>query len=412
MAKKPLRDITPKGDTKLLNKDLKGVRSSTTDSPDLDDLLMDPDNMKGTKDFVKKYMKTQTHDDRVGNKSDGAPYSSKGKAANYPKADADMYEAADCTCDDDKHSCAVHGKKGKKLLLGGKKNVKENVEFSNFDAKVGAAPSGMVKHAENTWKNAEQYFDKPPTQLTGEGKPFLSKMGDTVREAVREVQMDAVANLREAEVAARASKIKPFAPGPKEPSRTGVRSFAVDIVKKFPNASKETHHDLLMKKMAAHRNGVAYPESHAKNAIAWVHKHKEHYGIKESAEELDEVVARKPSEADRHTRSEHPIGLRGIAHEIVHKFPDAGKEKHYELFMKKASAIKRNVDEKLAKIHIDHYHKNPHLYNLKLKEDAPPSKSSEEWIKKNKTRFTKEYGKKKGENILYGKAWNDYKEKH
>ncbi len=241
MAKKPLRDITPKGDTKLLNKDLKGVKSSTTDSPDLDNLLMDPDNMKGTKDFVKKYMKTQTHDDRVGNKSDGAPYSSKGKPANYPKADADMYEATDCTCDDDKHSCAVHGNKGKKLLLGGKKEVKEHAELSGLDAMPGAAPAGMVRHAENTWKNAEQYFDKAPTQLTGQGKPFLAKMGETVRESVREIQKEAVE---------------------------------------------------------------------------------------------------------------------------------------------------------------------------RLYEKSPPSKSSEEWIKKNKSRFTKEYGKDKGERVLYGKAWNDYKAKH
>ncbi len=282
MAKKPLRDITPKGDTKLLNKDLKGVKSSTTDSPDLDNLLMDPDNMKGTKDFVKKYMKTQTHDDRVGNKSDGAPYASKGKAANYPKADADMYEAADCSCDDDKHSCAVHGKGNKKLLLGDKKEVKEHSELSGLDAMPGAAPEGMVRHAENTWKNAEQYFDKAPTQLTGQGKPFLSKMGDAVKESIREIQKEAVNNLYE----------------------------------KLTDSAKSNIRTALTPKM------------------------------KQSSKPVKALI-------------------------------------------------------KIAKTNKDN-----------IKEDAPPSKSSEEWIKKNKSRFTKEYGKDKGERVLYGKAWNDYKEKH
>lgn len=42
-----------------------------------------------------------------------------------------------------------------------------------------------------------------------------------------------------------------------------------------------------------------------------------------------------------------------------------------------------------------------------LKEVAPPDKDSENWIKKNKEKFKKKYGKNYAK-FLYGKAWNNY----
>lgn len=50
------------------------------------------------------------------------------------------------------------------------------------------------------------------------------------------------------------------------------------------------------------------------------------------------------------------------------------------------------------------------LADKKLKEDiinevAPPSPKIEKWIKANKERFVKEYGKEKGTQVLYAKAW-------
>ena len=45
-----------------------------------------------------------------------------------------------------------------------------------------------------------------------------------------------------------------------------------------------------------------------------------------------------------------------------------------------------------------------------LDEVAPPGK--EDWIKSNKERFKKQYGDKKGTNILYATAWADYNKKH
>lgn len=45
-----------------------------------------------------------------------------------------------------------------------------------------------------------------------------------------------------------------------------------------------------------------------------------------------------------------------------------------------------------------------------LSEVSPPDKKIEKWILKNKERFQKEYGKKKGTEIVYAKAWKMYNE--
>lgn len=44
-------------------------------------------------------------------------------------------------------------------------------------------------------------------------------------------------------------------------------------------------------------------------------------------------------------------------------------------------------------------------------EDAPPDPSIEKWINNNKQRFIDQYGKEKGLEILYGKAWTMYNDK-
>jgi hypothetical protein len=42
----------------------------------------------------------------------------------------------------------------------------------------------------------------------------------------------------------------------------------------------------------------------------------------------------------------------------------------------------------------------------KIDEVSPPGKDYEEWIKANKSRFIKQYGKEKGKKLLYARAWN------
>lgn len=46
------------------------------------------------------------------------------------------------------------------------------------------------------------------------------------------------------------------------------------------------------------------------------------------------------------------------------------------------------------------------LKEEEIQEVAPPDPKIEAWIKSNKERFIKQYGKEKGMQVLYGKAWN------
>jgi hypothetical protein len=46
-----------------------------------------------------------------------------------------------------------------------------------------------------------------------------------------------------------------------------------------------------------------------------------------------------------------------------------------------------------------------------INEKAPPDPKIEDWIKSNKERFIKQYGKEKGIQVLYSKAWAMYGEK-
>lgn len=299
MAKKPLRAIAEKGDKKLVSDKLKGVNSSKEEPTDLENLVMSPEGNKATLNFAKKYMKVQKHADRVGNKD--LPYTTNIKKAPYPTADAKMYEAADCSCDDDKDSCAVHGKGSKKLLLGGKKNMKENLEFSTLDTTPGLVPAGMQAVAKNLWNTADSHLTGP-TVATGQGRPFIAKLGDEIRQIQKE---------------------------------------AVDVM-----------------------NGELVEKNWIKGAI-------KHPGALHK--ELGVPAGEKIPAAKLNAAAKKP-----------------GKE-----------GMRARLAKTLGKMHEE-----------EVNEVAPPSKNSEDWIKKNKNRFSKEYGKKKGEEVLYGKAWKDYKAKH
>lgn len=47
-----------------------------------------------------------------------------------------------------------------------------------------------------------------------------------------------------------------------------------------------------------------------------------------------------------------------------------------------------------------------------IAEKSPNDPEIEKWIKSNKVRFKKEYGEKKGTEVLYAKAWDMYNKKH
>jgi hypothetical protein len=114
---KPLRVIL---ESKEEGKDtkLKGVKKSTVRSGAPTDEYpgMGPKEQDG-KDFVAKH-KVEVHADRVGNGDED--YKGKTKQAKYKKQSDDVYEEKSCG------GMEPHQKKkGKKLLLGGKKTIEE-----------------------------------------------------------------------------------------------------------------------------------------------------------------------------------------------------------------------------------------------------------------------------------------------
>lgn len=435
MAKKPLRAIAEKGDKKLVSDKLKGDNSSKIEPLDLEDLVMSPEGNKATVDFGKKYMKIQKHADRVGNKD--VPYVAKNKVSPYPGADAKMYEAADCTCDDDKEddSCSVHGKKNRKLLLGGKKSMKENVvsveeahgvylkggsigtkkenyhpqhgelvktfdtaeeakehaksrnkmlspgekkyygmryhvkqiaenvEFSTLDTTPGLVPTGMQAVAKNLWNTADNHLTGP-TVATGQGRPFIAKLGDEIKQ----IQKEAV-EIMNGEI----TEKKWIKGAIKHPGALH-RELGVPAGEKIPasklNAAAKEGGKLGMRARLAKTLGKMHEEH--KSMEGEILKPGDQVGYKEGHEKYGHI---------------HSISNDGHA-KIKIWNDNTGSHDH--------------VTKHVSRLWKEEY----------VAEVAPPSKSSEDWIKKNKSRFTKEYGKDKGERVLYGKAWKDYKAKH
>jgi hypothetical protein len=134
-----------------------------------------------------------------------------------------------------------------------------------------------------------------------------------------------------------------------------------------------------------------------------------HKIIKDSVElELDEqsVYAHLKGYKPEHTMAKvrdqaRRMGLKQIGgftwgkdgDKVTHKVIIGSKGDRFRLISNKTGMhipIRENVEE--------------------LDEKSPPSPRIEAWIKANKARFKAQYGDEKGEKVLYGKAWNMYKE--
>lgn len=69
------------------------------------------------------------------------------------------------------------------------------------------------------------------------------------------------------------------------------------------------------------------------------------------------------------------------------------------------------VSEQMKENATEYIHRRKLLAAHSLFEKAPPDKAIETWIQKNKERFQDQYGKEKGMEVLYGRAWNMYNSK-
>lgn len=157
---KPLRIILEASQEKE-GKDtkLKGVKKSTIRSGEPTDEYpgMGPKEGDG-KDFVRKH-KVEVHADRVGNGDED--YKGKTKQAKYKRQSPSVYEATSCDGQEPHET-----KKGKKLLLGGKKPIEERHMTSaekkkEERIKTKVDPSGMKASMKNQYgdeKGKQVYF--------------------------------------------------------------------------------------------------------------------------------------------------------------------------------------------------------------------------------------------------------------
>lgn len=123
---------------------------------------------------------------------------------------------------------------------------------------------------------------------------------------------------------------------------------------------------------------------------------------KEDVKNLDEISRKKAlnyavAATNRASEIDKQIPYRTKANS--EKYDDSRKEKS-----------KRLAGAKLA---VDKYYKRakvPATEEVEIQETAPPNPKIEKWIKANKSRFVKEYGKEKGMEVLYAKAWKMHNE--
>jgi len=128
-------------------------------------------------------------------------------------------------------------------------------------------------------------------------------------------------------------------------------------------------------------------------------------GNKENKEKKKAVVAREPKEkkkSDFDPREFFSAARRGRTNEAACNHTNEGVycEVHGESTCP-SDDKKDYKDKKGRKLLIDKKKIQENIVN----EVAPPDPKIEKWVKANKERFVKEYGKKKGMEVLYATAW-------
>jgi hypothetical protein len=110
-----------------------------------------------------------------------------------------------------------------------------------------------------------------------------------------------------------------------------------------------------------------------------------------------EDLARKAA-ADEFDFVNEQLNPKGILNHFVKAVLDVESEIHSPNIKRKLTIRKKMQDQKDVAKKI-------------INEVSPPDPKIEDWILKNKKRFVSEYGKEKGLQILYSKAWKLFGEK-
>lgn len=375
---KPLRHIT-------------GVKSSKVEPMDLKDLNQwnAPDGDK----FIAKH-KIEKHADRVGNGDD--VYKGKTKKAAYNRQESGVYEEVEELDELDDATLRTYAKKA---VIDKKKRVehlnkgeygRDNTEHTRkmLNRKYGI--ENAVKKITNeetekldeiSKKKVQSYLDKSVPQ--GPSRAFIDKplRPDEKREKSQELARKKL-----------------------HPHNDKGKSYWKDPAK--VHATEEVEIDEAAYSFKAARAGKDIGET-GKKFKDIAAKAAERYGSEERGKKVAGAVLAK-------IRAKHGIkesacnhSAEGVQCEMhgENACPDNDEykketKKGKKLLLDKKKQFDVSMNKKTGEVTF-----GTTVKEAIINEVAPPSKEAEAWIKANKQRFIDEYGKKKGMEVLYAKAW-------
>ena len=348
---------------KSLNDILKGVRKSKIAPPDITDKNLYQWNAPDGVKFIDKH-KIEKHEDRVGNGDDVYQGSTK-HTTKYKFQKDGVYESATCNQTEEGVNCPVHEK--------------------------AACPT------------EDDVNMQPKSKKDAKGRQYLADKKKCMEETITEKK-----NLKDLFKAASLA-------GALAASAHRMPGVAYDV------ASNVHHKDpgYAIGTVAANM----HPASRVANALTTVLKaDSANKGEDEKArqqkygKQLRAVVKEGRIEDDAQRRAAKELSKIAQSSNVPVTKLKPGKKDYNKLKSTgqlfggarsfAAGLAKRNIeagDEKSG--YVGRAKVGGKLKEETVNEVAPPDPKIEKWIKSNKERFVKEYGKEKGMRILYAKAW-------
>ena len=349
---------------KSLKDILTGVKSSKTEPMDLKDLAMSPEGNKGELDFAKKH-NVEKHDDRAGN-DDHIYKGSTTKTTKYKFQKDGVYEETEEL--DEKYMGFQKTKKG--LAAKGAKDPsalaawigRKKYGKTKFQAAAAAGKKlGEEVSCNHSAKgiHCEMHGDEDCSSASDKEPRYKGKKLITDKKAVAEGRVEDVAHKKVTKQLADIAKssnvpVTKVKPGKKQYNELkstgamfgGARTMAAGLSKRDIEAGQR-----------GGSVGKAIVKEEDVNEAGGFS-----YGAKKPRKgSLKDLISKKRKEYN----DKQPV--------IEPKDQMVGT----------AKVVKENI----------------------INEVAPPNPKIEKWIKSNKERFVKEYGKEKGMQVLYAKAW-------
>lgn len=384
MAKKPLRNV------------LAGVKSSKVVKLDHKDMYQwnSPDGLK----FIDDKHPVEKHADRVGNGDD--VYTGSTKPAKYPRQDASVYEEAEELDEISMKRAAEYDDAAQKDIMkhvdkiykpGGHeagKRIAKRVKGQNL------ARDKMRFRPKNAKVRANEETDGNITDQklgAGEEKTAIFERKYLERAAERVAGTKRRANQKLEDIARYERKRKE---NMERQSKEFNKERDEEIRKREKDKRKrDEERKRRLKKQKPH---------HVKEETTFM-SFLEHCGCECNH-------SKKGVKCDVHGKDECPTNEAieiGKALRIGNQFTDshlAANKRNPNSLGKPANLLDR-ANKTIGKLKGSTFMVKKMTEEEQIDEVAPPDPKIEKWIKDNKERFVKEYGPKKGKEVLYAKAW-------